>query len=66
MGLGRMIDINKGGGGQLVVVVVSVFCIFFVLKLQPPPHPQPLKNVILSKFSSFASAKTLLKLFFSP
>lgn len=60
------LDINKRGGRQLVVVIVSVFFISLIIKLQPPPHPVPLKNVILSEFSSYASAKTLLKLFFSP
>ena len=59
-------DINKRGGGQLVVVTVSVFFISFILKLQSPPPPVPLKNVILSGFSSYVSAKTLLKLLFSP
>lgn len=34
-------DMNQGGGGQSVVVRISVFFISFILKLQPPPHKIP-------------------------
>lgn len=45
-----------------ISVRFSVFFVSFILKLQPPPHPAPEKNVILSEFFPHASTKTFLKL----